>query len=66
MPRRDSGRAVLVRRSPELLDVAEEVEEDGRLVADHLGIVAGRYVEDLVGPDLDILAVVHLDREPPR
>ena len=54
---------VPARRSPELLDVAEEVEDDGRLVPDDPGIVAGWDIEDLVRPDLDVLAIVHLDRE---
>jgi hypothetical protein len=46
--RRDD--AVLARWSPELLDVAEEVEEDGRLVADHPGIMAGWSSKISFGP----------------
>ena len=46
-----------------LLDVAEEVDDDGRLVADDPGIVAGRDIEDLHRSDLDVLTIVHLDRE---
>lgn len=49
-----------------MLDVAQEVEEDGRLASDHPGIVAGRNVEDIVRLELGVLAIVHLDREPPR
>jgi hypothetical protein len=57
---------VLARRSPKLLDVAEEVEDDGGLIADDPGIVAGWDIEDLVRPDLDVLAIVHLDRDSAR
>ncbi len=57
--------SILARGTPELVDVAEDVEKDRRLIPEHPRVMARRHVEDLVRPDLDVLAICHLDREPP-
>ncbi len=43
----------------DLVDVARNVEDDSRLVADHPGIVSGRDIGHIVRDQLDLLAIVH-------
>jgi hypothetical protein len=53
-------------RQGEVLDVAEEVEEHRGLVADDPGVVPRRHLEHIARLELDLLAVVHADAQPPR
>ena len=41
-----------------------EVDRDPGLVADHPGIVSGRDLEDVAGPNLELGPVAHLGSEP--
>src|SRR6266542_2396942 len=55
--------ALVLARHAERADVAEHVHHDHRLIPNDPDVMPGWDVEDVAGPDLGGLAVVHLDVE---
>src|SRR5690242_1472213 len=53
--------SVSVRMASGVVNHALKIDDDGRLIADHPGVVTARQQRDVAGPAIEFRAIIHAD-----